>query len=242
MKTQLIAILLAVGFLPSVLMLKPAQAQEVGLVYYGIQVETLEVRRGDEGENVAAWDLNAFIGPDEYKIRLLSEGEYDLDASQFETLETQLVGEMPISDFFDIKAGIRLDAPKGPNRWYGVLGISGLAQQWVEIDTNMFLSDQGDMSARFGAEYELLLTNRLILTPTASIDLAFSDDAEIEIQSGFTSIELGLRLSYDVVERIFSPYIGFTYETKLGDTKDAIAAEGEDTAAWFIVVGAKFLF
>ena len=212
------------------------------MVYYGIQIEEFEIRRGDEGEDVAAWDGSAFIGPDEYKLRLLSEGEYDLDARKFETLETQLVGEMPISDFFDIKAGIRLDAPQGPNRCYGVLGISGLAQQWVEIDANVFLSEKGDVSARLDAEYELLLTNRLILTPTASIDLAFADDAGIEIQSGFTSLELGLRLSYDVVERVFSPYIGLTYETRLGDTRELIAAQSEDTSAWSIVAGAKFTF
>jgi copper resistance protein B len=242
MKKYLIALSLGIALSAFPMMTERAQAQEVGLVYYGLQIEELEYRLGDEDESLTAWDGSAFIGTDEYKLRLLSEGEYDTDARKFETLETQLVGQVPISDFFDAKAGIRLDTPNGPNRWYGVVGITGLAPQWFEVDANLFLSEKGDLSARLGVEYELLLTNRLILTPSAEVNLAFADDTDIEIRSGFTSFAFGLRLSYDVIDRTFSPYVGLTYETRLGNTEDMIAAEGEDTAAWFAVIGAKFVF
>lgn len=241
MKKRLIALSLAVGLL-SFLTGQPAQAQEVGLVYYGLQMEEFEYRLGDEGEDLATWDGDAFIGTDEFKLRLLSEGEYDINASKFETLENRLVGQVPISEFFDAKAGLRLDTPKGPDRFYGIFGVAGLAPQWFEIDADLFLSEKSDLSARLDVEYEVLLTNRLILTPSAEINFAFSDDNEIEIKSGFTSLELGVRLSYDVIDRAFSPYVGFGFETKLGDTKDLIAAEGEDTAAWFGVIGARFVF
>lgn len=242
MKKYLMALTLGVVLAASPVIVERAQAQAVGLVYYGVQVEEFEYRFGDEGEDLGAWDANAYIGTDEFKVRLLSEGEYDFDAAKFEALETQLVGQVPVSDFFDAKAGIRLDTPKGPSRWYGVAGITGLAPQWFEIDANLFLSDQGNVSARLDVEYELLLTNRLILTPSAEINLAFSDDTEIEIKSGLTSLAFGIRLNYDVIDRTFSPYVGLAYETKLGDTEDLAGAEGEDTAAWFGVVGAKFVF
>jgi len=241
MKKRLIAFSLAVG-LSSFLVGQPADAQEVGLVYYGLQTEEFEYRLGDEGEDITAWNGDAFIGTDEIKLRLLSEGEYDINAGKFETLENRLVLQMPVSDFFDAKAGFRLDAPKGPDRWYGIVGVAGLAPQWFEIDADLFLSEKGDLSARLDVEYEVLLTNRLILTPSADINFAFSDDTEIGIKSGFTSLEMGLRLSYDVIDRAFSPYIGLVYETKLGDTEDLVSAEGEDTAAWSGVVGAKFIF
>jgi copper resistance protein B len=241
MKNPLIAMSLAAALLTATISDR-AQAQEVGLVYYGIEIEEFELRRGDESENTAAWEGSAFIGPDEFTIRLLSEGEYDTDADKFETLENQVVVQAPISDFFDAKAGIRLDTPQGPDRWYGVLGVTGLAPQWFEIDASFFLSDRGNLSGRFDAEYKLLLTNRLILTPSASLDLAFSDDAGIEIKTGFTSLELGLRLSYDVIDRMFSPYIGLNFETKLGGTRDLAAAEGGDRANLAGVVGAKFVF
>ena len=219
-----------------------AHAQEVGLVYWGLQMEELEYRLGDEGEDLAAWDGDAYVGTDEFKLRLMSEGEYDANAGKFETLENRLVGQVPISDFFDAKAGIRLDTPKGQDRFYGIVGVAGLAPQWFEIDADLFLSEKGNLSARLDVEYEMLITNRLILTPSAEINLAFSDDTDIEIKSGFTSLEMGLRLSYDVIDRAFSPYIGLAYETTLGDTEDLITAQGEDTAVWVGVVGAKFVF
>ncbi len=159
------------GFLSS-----PVVAQETGMVFYGIQMEEFEYRQGDEGESLAVWNGDAFIGTDEFKLRWLGSGEYDTDASKLETLENQLVGQVPISTFFDAKAGMRIDTPNGVDRWYGVLGITGLAPQWFEMDASLFVSETGDTSARVDVEYELLLTNRLILTPSAELDIAFSDD------------------------------------------------------------------
>ncbi len=227
-----------VAFVP----LASASAQELGMTFYGAQLEEFEYRQGDEGENLTVWDGDAFYGTDELKLRLISEGEYDIDTSSFETLENQLVGQVPISTFFDAKAGARVDTPKGIDRWYGVLGVTGLAPQWVEVDANLFVSEEGDASARLDIEYELLLTNRLILTPSAVIDVAFSEDREIGIGSGLASAEVGLRLSYDVVDRVFSPYIGIVHEQKFGNTESIAENEGEDTSAWFAAIGFKALF
>ncbi len=217
-------------------------AQETGNVFYGAQIEELEYRNSDEDENRAVWNGDAFIGTDELKVRWIAKGEYDTDASKLETLENQLVGQVPISEFFDAKAGVRLDSPKGADRWYGVLGIAGLAPQWFELDANLFLSETGDASARIDVEYELLLTNRLILTPSAEVDIAFSDDPEIGIGSGLSKGEIGIRLSYDVVDRVVSPYIGVVHEQKFGNTADFARNEGEDATSWYVVVGSKFLF
>jgi copper resistance protein B len=222
--------------------LSPVSAQELAMVFYGAQLEEFEFRKGDEDENLAVWDGDAFIGTDELKIKWITEGEYDTDTSSFESLENQLVGQVPISDFFDAKAGVRADTPKGTDRWYGVLGVAGLAPQWFEVDANLFISEKGDASARLDAEYELLLTNRLILTPSAEVNVAFSEDREIGIGSGVSSAEIGLRLSYDVVDRLFSPYIGIVHEQQFGNTKSLAKEEGEDTSAWFATVGFKALF
>ncbi len=226
----------------AILSSSPSNAQESEPLQYGIQIEEFEFRRGDEKENIAAWNGDAFIGTDEIKIRLSNEVEYDIRESKFGKLETRLVAQTPISTFFDIKAGARLDTPDGPDRWYGVLGVIGLAPQWFEIDADLFVSENGDASARLDVEYELLITNWLILTPSADIDFAFSDDTTVEIKSGFTSVEVGLRLSYDVVDRLISPYVGLVYERKLGNTADLIEISGEDIDSWSGAVGVKFVF
>ena len=122
------------------------------------------------------------------------------------------------------------------------MGLTGLAKQWIEIDADLFVSDKGDASARLDAEYELLLTNRITLTPSADLNVAFSDDRKMGIGSGFSSAEAGLRLSYDLLDRLVSPYIGVVWERKFGETADLAREEGEDVEAWFVGIGMKVLF
>jgi len=240
MKNRFIAFVIA-GMVAVLSVAPPAWAKD-GLVFHGLQLEEFEYRKGDEGENFVVWNGDVFVGTDELKLRWLSGGEYDTDASAFEKFENRVVLQAPVSTFFDIKGGVRLDTPSGPDRWYGVLGLTGLAPQWFEVDVDFFVSETGDTSARFDVEYELLLTNHLILTPSADINVAFSDDPEIGIGSGVSSIEVGARLSYDLIDRSLSPYLGLVYERKLGQTADFASDEGEDTEGWRAVFGAKLMF
>ena len=224
------------------LSVSPVSAQETNFVYYGFQLEEFEHRIGDESEELLVWNGDAFVGTDELKLRWLGEGEYDTTARQFENMENMLVLQAPVSDFFDVKAGVRVDTPKGKSRLYGVVGLTGLLKQWIEVDADLFVSDKGDASARLDAEYELLLTNRITLTPSADLDVAFSDDRKMGVGSGFSTAEVGLRLSYDILDRALSPYIGVVWERKFGETADFAREEGEDTEAWLIAIGIKVLF
>ncbi|NQV59085.1 MAG: copper resistance protein B [Alphaproteobacteria bacterium] len=231
-----------IGAFASLTSVHQAQAQEESALLYGGQLEEFEYQRGDEGEDLFAWNGDAFVGTDELKLRWLGEGAYDIGNDALEGFENRVVLQMPISAFFDVKGGVRLDAPKGPDRWYGVIGLTGLAPQWFEIDADLFVSETGDTSARLDVEYELLLTNYLILTPSAEINVAFSDDREINVGSGVSDVEAGLRLSYDLIDRSLSPYLGFLYERKFGQTADFARAEGEDTEGWRIVIGTRLMF
>lgn len=240
--------LMGAAFLAAlVLPLASASAQETDFIFYGVSFEQFEYRAGiDDSSDALAWDGDVFIGNDEWKLRLISEGEFetdaDTDAGAFETLEHQLVIQRLASDFFDVKAGVRYDAPLGPNRWFAVIGAHGLAQQWFEIDADLFLNERGNFSARLDVDYELLLTNRWILTPSIEIDLAFGDDPAVGVGNGLVSTEMGVRLSYDLIDRAVSPYIGIHYERKFGETADLARAEGEAVDALFLVAGLKLLF
>ncbi|WP_245881216.1 copper resistance protein B [Thalassospira marina] len=231
---------LASGFVVGLAAL-PALAME-GNLYYGVQIEQLEYRYGDENEQAAAWDGDAFIGTDELKLRWQSKGERDLRNDSFGTLENRLVLQTPITDFFDAKAGVRLDTPTGTDRWYGTVGISGLAPQWFEIDADIFVSETGDSSARLDIEYEALLTNRLILTPSFETNVAFSDDQEIGTGQGLSKVELGLRLSYDLIDRAVSPYIGISHERKFGNTANFARDDGGDRDATYFVIGTRLMY
>ena len=88
----------------------------------------------------------------------------------------------------------------------------------------------------------MLLTNYWILSATLDATVAFSEDREIGVGKGLVSSETGLRLSYDLVDRAFSPYVGVVHERKYGDTADFAEAEGAGTEDWFAVVGARITF
>lgn len=221
---------------PAMADLSPAVAEEP---LWGIQIEQLEYRVGED-ENIAAHDFDAFVGTDELKVVWRGEGEFSLEEEAWETLENQLRVQVPISPFFDAVGGIRVDTPEGPNRAHAVIGLHGLAQQWFEIDADLFLSDHP--SFRFEAEYEGLITNRIILTPSIELDVPFTDDPALDQGAWGPKLEIGLRLSYDLVDRAVSPYIGVHYERVFGETASIARGNGEDTGAVFFVAGTRLMF
>lgn len=228
----------AVAAIATVVSTAPASAAEEPLIW-SVQAEQLEYRFGDETD-VMAWDADAIIGTDELKLMLKSAGEYERDGRVMESLEHQLRLQKPVSDFFDAVAGVRVDTPEGPDRVHGVLGLHGLAPQWFEVDADLFVSDHP--SLRLDVEYELLLTNHLILTPSIDIDLPFTDDREIGLGAWGPKMEVGARLSYDLVDRAVAPYVGIHYERVFGETRDIARADGEDGDALFFVAGTRLLF
>jgi copper resistance protein B len=205
-----------------------------------VLVDELEYRARD-GSDLVVWEGQARIGNDDHKLALKSRGEYTLDTDAFASAEFQMLYMRPVDPFADIQFGLRHDIEPDPDRTYAVLGINGLAPQWFEIDVSAFLSDQGDASARLEAEYDILLTQRLVLQPTAELNVALSDDRPTGVGAGISDVEVGLRLRYEIA-REFAPYIGVNWERKFGKTADFARHEGEDTNDLAGVVGVRLLF
>jgi copper resistance protein B len=220
--------------------LVPTGAPAQALLLWGIQIEQLETRFGEDGE-VLAWDGDVFVGDDELKLVFRSEAELELDRGTFETLENQIRLQTPVSDFFDAVVGVRLDTPDdGPDRVHGVVGFKGLAPQWFEIDADLYLSDYP--SFRVEAEYEALITNRVILVPSIEVDLPLKDDEALGRGALGPKVEIGARLSYDLIDRAVAPYIGVHYERVFGETASIARREGEDRDALFFVTGVRLIF
>lgn len=214
----------------------PATAQSV---FYGFQAEQAEIRFNN-GEEILAWDFDAVIGTDELKFVWRSEAEYSLDEEEFETLENQFRLATPISPFFDAIAGIRIETPEGNDRIDGVIGIHGLAQQWIEVDADLFVSE--DPSIRLEAEYEGLITNQITFTPSIEIEIPLTDDRSRGFGNFAPIIEIGARLSYDLIDRAVSPYIGVHYEFATGESGRLAQAAGGNKDEFFFVVGSRFIF
>lgn len=217
-----------------------AHKPEHGAQLYGqVLVEQLEYRFQD-GKDVLAWDAQAWYGGDYDKIRFKTEGSWKPGDSPGDA-EVQLLYSRLLAYYWDVQAGLRHDIRPEPSRSYGVIGLQGLAPGYFEVDVNGFVSEEGDFSARLKAEYDLLITQRLILQPKAEINIAASDVPELGVGQGINDIELGLRLRYEVV-REFAPYVGITWHRKLGETANFARHEGEDVDEFAMLAGVRFWF
>ncbi|WP_137390400.1 copper resistance protein B [Rhodoligotrophos defluvii] len=215
------------------------RVEQGGATNYRVMVDQLEARIHD-GRDGYLWDAQGWYGGDIDKLWIKTEGEGSF-GEKTEEAEVQALWSRAITPWFDFQAGIRYDFRPDPERGHLVLGLQGLVPYEFEVDAAAFVSDEGDVSARFEAEYDLLITQRLILQPRAEVNLAAQEVRELGIGSGINDIELGLRLRYEFA-REFAPYVGVEWERKLGETADFARDEGEGVDDLFFVTGVRIWF
>jgi copper resistance protein B len=235
------AVLLPALLATSVLAADPVGAQVMDdELFTLLLIDELEYRLQD-GNDLLAWEGEGRIGNDRHKVVVKSEGEYLIEPDEFESTEVQLLYQRLISDFFDGQAGLRYDFEPGPSRAFAVLGINGLAPGWFEVDASLFVSEEANVLVRLEADYDLLLTQRLVLQPAAELNFASANDRDVGIASGINDIELGVRLRYEILREL-APYVGVNWERKFGDTADLAREEGEDADALVAVFGLRIFF
>lgn len=210
-----------------------------GVSYY-VLADRLEYQSND-GSPTLLFDGQGWWGSDSNRLWIKSEIEYDFTADRFEEAELQALWSRPIARYFDVQTGVRHDFQSGAERTFGVVGVQGLAPYWFEIDAAIFVSGQGDVSARFEAEYDLLITQRLILQPRTELNFAVQDVEDAGAGSGLSTAELGLRLRYEFTRQL-APYVGVNWVRAVGDTADFARADGENTGAVSLVAGVRLWF
>ena len=89
----------------------------------------------------------------------------------------------------------------------------------IELEATGYVGPSGRTALGLKAEYDLLLTQRLVFTPELEASLYGKSDPERGIGSGLSSGSLSLRLRYEVT-RQFAPYVGVSFERKFGQTAD----------------------
>lgn len=222
------------GFL---LLMISAQAFAMGEddpLLYSVIVDDLEWREDED----LVWDVQAWVGKDRDKLLFKSEGERP--DSTTETFETQLLYHRAISPFWNLQTGWRGDwQPESRRSWFA-LGVAGTAPGFIETELTAFLGD-GRSSVRLKAEYEVLITQKLLLVPELETNWYSDDDEANERGDGFTDLELSLRLKY-MVSPQFMPYVGISYTALFGDTGDFAEAEGERDRSLQVLAGLSFWF
>ncbi|MCU7882664.1 MAG: copper resistance protein B [Candidatus Thiodiazotropha sp. (ex Lucinoma annulata)] len=205
---------------------------------YKVMVDKLEIRNTG-GNDPLVLDADAWVGYDLNKFWFKTEVER-VDG-ETEEAEVQFLYSRAVAPFWDVQAGWRRDIKPEPDRDFLALGVKGLAPYLFEVDTGVFIGESGQIGARIDAEYEYMLTQKLILSPEIEMNLYSKDDEEVGIGSGLSDMELGLRLRYEVL-REFAPYIGVNWTKIFGQTADFASDEGEDTSDVQIVLGIRAWF
>lgn len=220
------------------------QPIEDSKIHSFVLVDQLEYWKSDK-RDALRWDLVSWIGGDYNRMWIKTEGEALTGGAggELELFDVQY-GRL-IAPFWDLLTGIGYQRIWGsgsdPDRLYAVIGLQGLAPQWFQVDANLRLSEDGDLSADLEAEYDLLLTQRLILQPRFETELAAQKAEKLGQGQGFNSVRLGLRLRYEI-RREVAPFIGVSWTRKLGETADFARADGEDTDDLSVVFGLRFWF
>jgi copper resistance protein B len=203
-------------------------------------LELAEYRR-DEETNPFAWELVGWIGGDYQRIWFKSEGAAATTETEIEGDVEILYGRL-ITPWWDLQVGVRgelqVDDMDERARVFAALGVEGLAPGYFDIDATVFVSHEGDVSARATATVSSYVTQRLIAEPRVELEAAVQEVEDFGVGNGLTTIELGLRLRYEI-RREIAPYLGVHWERALFETADLARAAGEDASVVSAVAGLR---
>lgn len=205
--------------------------------YYGL-FDQLEWQVGG-GSTAGNWDSRGWVGGDITRLWFRTEG--GAEGGDLEEAQAHVLYGRAIHPWWDLVAGVRQDFRPGPARTWLAVGVQGLAPYWFEVEATAYICESGRTHFRFETEYELLLTNRLILQPLVELEIYGKSDPERGIGSGLSSGEAGLRVRYEI-RREFAPYVGVTWNRKFFGTADFARATGEDTGGARFATGVRVWF
>lgn len=186
-----------------------------------------------------SWDGDFWVGTDIDRVWLKTKGERVEGSTEHSDFE--LLYSRALKPFWNLQGGWRHDSRPTPDQNWAAISILGLAPYWFEVEASLYIAEGGQRSLSVETDYELLLTQRLILEPSAELTAYADTDSARGIGSGLAEFELGVRLRYEI-KREFAPYIGITWNRRFGATADFAELAGQATDDWEAVIGIKFWY
>lgn len=220
--------------LPGPRQLKLADEHSFG----SLLVDRFEAQRSNDNTSVV-FDFTAWHGRDYDRVLLKSEGHYD--NHQIEEMSSELLWSHAVAAYWNSQLGVRYDSGDVHDRYWLAFGFQGLSPYWFEIDATAYLGPEGRTALNVEAEYEVLLTQRLILQPRIEADAYGKEDKARAIGAGLSEMSAGLRLRYEI-RREIAPYIGVEWAGKFGGSADYLRAVDEPTSETRALAGLRFWF
>lgn len=224
-------------FLQSVLVVSAHAGMNDDPVLAMLKVDRLEWQeRG--GFNVEA---DAWLGKDTDKLWLVLAWE----KQQHEPGEgeVQLLYRHAFSAFWDARIGVAtaLDGADNDNVEHNsienerlVFAVEGLAPYWFELDMSLLLDKDARMEWRLEAEYELLLTQRLIASTMLELSAHSGYSQASHVANGLAEIEAGFNLRYEIRPEI-APYTGVFWKKEYLENSSQVDG-------WRWVLGLRFWY
>jgi len=170
--------------------------------------DRLEWLAGD-GRPGVRWDTRGWVGGNRDRLWFRTEG--DVDGGRLAEGHAHLLYGRAISPWWELVGGVRQDARPGAAQTWAAIGLQGVAPYRFEVEATAYIGASARTGLHVKAEYELLVTNRLIAQPIVEIDVHGKADERRGVAAGQSTAEVGLRLRYEL-RREFAPYLGVTWQ------------------------------
>lgn len=207
------------------------------MIFRHVLFDQLEGRASGTGAELR-WDAQGWVGTDMNRLWIKSEGLAGGGGISDGDHEALYDRPIPHMRYFDAQAGARADVDSNPTRVWAALGVEGLAPYFFEFEPTFYVSDGGHMAGRINSSWDLFLTQRWVLQPQAELNFYSKDDPKRLSGSGFSDIDAGTRLRYQVTGKI-NPYMGWAYDGRFGNSALYARRSGAATSNSCFVFGLR---
>jgi copper resistance protein B len=206
-------------------------------IKHRIWIENLEGVFGSK--NGVAWDGQAWLGGDFDKLWVKSEGS--LIGGRTQGAKVEALWAHAILPFWDSQLGVRHDFGTGPSREWAAFGVQGISPYWFDVELTGYFGEEGRTAVRLKTEYDLYLTQRLILKPEIELNAYGKPDRARDLGAGLADGQFELRLRYEFTRR-FAPYVGYVYDRKFAGSATLARNAGDAAIDHRAVAGVTFFF
>jgi copper resistance protein B len=215
----------------------PGMDMDDASIKHRVWIENLEGVFGSK--NGVAWDGQAWLGGDFDKLWLKTEGSRL--GNRTHDAKVEALWAHAILPFWDSQLGVRHDFGGGPSREWAAFGIQGISPYWFDIELTGYFGQEGRAALRLKTEYDLYLTQRLILKPEIELNAYDKPDRARDLGAGLADGQFELRLRYEFTRR-FAPYVGYVYDRKFAGSATLARSAGDPATDHRAVAGVEFSF
>lgn len=209
--------------------------------FYLLLFDQLEYQRVRSVDDLS-WNVLGWYGGDINRLWVKSEGTFYPASVGGGEADAQVLYGRLISPFFDVQTGVRYEQHnernRTPKRAFLALGLQGLSPYSFDLEPTLYLSNRGKLVFRFSGTYDVLFTQRLILQPRFTTEIAASGDREFGSPRGMNEIGTSARLRYEI-RREFAPYVGVGYQQSFDIRQTRVLNEGGSPNGLQLVFGVR---